>query len=61
MIVMINTLGLLFCLLLLLLLLQGFGVAAKSTQECRHTDPSTTVAFHQADIGEYLRSEATLT
>ena len=59
MIVMINTHGLLFC--LLLLLLQGFGVAAKSTQECRHTDPSTTVAFHQADIGEYLRSEATLT
>lgn len=39
----------------------GFGVAAKSTQECRHTDPMTLVAFHQADIGEYIRSEDTLT
>ncbi|KAK3587306.1 hypothetical protein CHS0354_011287 [Potamilus streckersoni] len=38
----------------------GFGVAAKSTQECRHTDPMTLVAFHQADIGEYIRSEETL-
>ncbi|XP_074655066.1 60S ribosome subunit biogenesis protein NIP7 homolog [Tubulanus polymorphus] len=38
----------------------GFGVAAKSTQECRHTDPMTIVAFHQADIGEYLRSEETI-
>ncbi|CAH1773461.1 unnamed protein product [Owenia fusiformis] len=35
----------------------GFGVAAKSTQECRHTDPMTIVAFHQADVGEYIRSE----
>ncbi|XP_065183319.1 60S ribosome subunit biogenesis protein NIP7 homolog [Sycon ciliatum] len=39
----------------------GFGVAAKSTQECRRADPGTIVAFHQADIGEYLRSEDTLT
>lgn len=39
----------------------GFGVAAKSTQECRHTDPMTIVAFHQADIGEYIRNEAELT
>ena len=42
------------------LLLQGFGVAAKSTQECRHTDPMTLVAFHQADVGEYIRSEEAL-
>ncbi|XP_052759961.1 60S ribosome subunit biogenesis protein NIP7 homolog [Mya arenaria] len=39
----------------------GFGVAAKSTQECRHTDPMTLVCFHQADIGEYIRNEAELT
>jgi len=39
----------------------GFGVAAKSTTECRRTDPMSIIAFHQADIGEYLRSEDTLT
>ncbi|XP_033115218.1 60S ribosome subunit biogenesis protein NIP7 homolog isoform X1 [Anneissia japonica] len=39
----------------------GFGVASKSTQECRHTDPISIVVFHQADIGEYLRNEETLT
>jgi len=36
---------------------QGFGVAAKSVQDCRRADPGTIVAFHQADIGEYLRCE----
>lgn len=40
--------------------LQGFGVAAKSTQDCRHADPMTLVAFHQADIGEYIRNEEAL-
>ncbi|XP_041377938.1 60S ribosome subunit biogenesis protein NIP7 homolog [Gigantopelta aegis] len=35
----------------------GFGVAAKSTQECRSADPMAIVAFHQADIGEYIRNE----
>ena len=39
----------------------GFGVAAKSTAECRHSDPMGIVCFHQADIGEYIRSEQTLT
>ncbi|NXW48398.1 NIP7 protein, partial [Nyctiprogne leucopyga] len=39
----------------------GFGVAAKSTQECRKVDPMAIVVFHQADIGEYVRSEDTLT
>ena len=29
----------------------GFGVAAKSTQDCRKLDPSSIVAFHQADVG----------
>lgn len=38
----------------------GFGVSAKSTAECRHTDPMNIIAFHQADIGEYLRSEDNL-
>ncbi|XP_060071413.1 60S ribosome subunit biogenesis protein NIP7 homolog [Ylistrum balloti] len=38
----------------------GFGVAAKSTQECRHTDPMTLVAFHQADVGEFIRNEDAL-
>jgi 60S ribosome subunit biogenesis protein NIP7 len=32
-------------------------VAAKSTAECRKLDPQGVVAFHQADIGEYLRDE----
>ncbi|XP_071973478.1 60S ribosome subunit biogenesis protein NIP7 homolog isoform X2 [Engystomops pustulosus] len=39
----------------------GFGVAAKSTQECRKLDPMQIVVLHQADIGEYIRHEDTLT
>lgn len=39
---------------------QGFGVAAKSTAECRRMDPSGIVCIHQADVGEYLRIEDTL-
>ena len=39
----------------------GFGVAARSTTECRAAAPMTIVCFHQADIGEYIRSEETLT
>ncbi|CAM6085928.1 unnamed protein product [Calypogeia fissa] len=35
----------------------GFGLAAKSTQECRKLDPNDIVALHQSDIGEYLRME----
>ncbi|XP_058059405.1 60S ribosome subunit biogenesis protein NIP7 homolog [Anopheles bellator] len=38
----------------------GFGVAAKSTNDCKLADPLITVCFHQADIGEYVRSEDTL-
>ncbi|CAG9858519.1 unnamed protein product [Phyllotreta striolata] len=38
----------------------GFGVAARSTAECKHADPLATVCFHQADIGEYIRSEEDL-
>eukprot|EP00850_Spirogloea_muscicola_P015088 SM000113S24044 [mRNA] locus=s113:134118:135218:+ [translate_table: standard] len=35
----------------------GFGIAAKSTQDCRKLDPNVIVAFHQADVGKYLRTE----
>ncbi|XP_044761469.1 60S ribosome subunit biogenesis protein NIP7 homolog [Coccinella septempunctata] len=38
----------------------GFGVAARSTIECRNAEPSSVVCFHQADIGEYVRSEEDL-
>ncbi|XP_017888616.1 60S ribosome subunit biogenesis protein NIP7 homolog isoform X2 [Ceratina calcarata] len=38
----------------------GFGVSAKSTADCKYADPMTTVCFHQADIGEYIRSEDSL-
>lgn len=38
----------------------GFGVAAHSTADCRKLDPTAVVAFHQADIGEYLRDEENL-
>lgn len=38
----------------------GFGVTGRSTAECKHADPLTTVCFHQADIGEYIRSEEDL-
>lgn len=38
----------------------GFGVSARSTAECKAADPLSTVCFHQADIGEYIRSEETL-
>uniref|UniRef100_A0A3B4TBQ4 NIP7 nucleolar pre-rRNA processing protein n=2 Tax=Seriola TaxID=8160 RepID=A0A3B4TBQ4_SERDU len=40
---------------------KGFGVAAKSTQECRRMDPLSIVVFHQADVGEFIRNEDTLT
>lgn len=38
----------------------GFGVAAKSTAECKLADALQTICFHQADIGEYIRNEDTL-
>lgn len=53
----------------------GFGVTAKSTDECRDLDPNAIVVFNQvcftficplsallsqSDIGEYLRDEETL-
>jgi 60S ribosome subunit biogenesis protein NIP7 len=38
----------------------GFGVAAKSTADCRTADPGAITTLHQADVGEYLRSEEDL-
>lgn len=38
----------------------GFGIAGRSTAECKLADPLTTVCFHQADIGEYIRAEEDL-
>ncbi|XP_053203330.1 60S ribosome subunit biogenesis protein NIP7 homolog isoform X2 [Panonychus citri] len=38
----------------------GFGTTAKSTTDCRRVDPMTIVAFHQSDVGEYLRDEDAL-
>lgn len=39
----------------------GFGATSRSTEMCRNADPTDIVCFHQADVGEYLRSEDTLT
>lgn len=35
----------------------GFGVAAKSTQDCQKLDPDHVVVLHQADPEDYLRKE----
>ncbi|KAF3552948.1 hypothetical protein F2Q69_00015132 [Brassica cretica] len=35
----------------------GFGIAAKSTQDCRKLDPNGIVVLHQADIEDYLSFE----
>lgn len=41
--------------------LQGFGVTAKATLDIRRANPTSIVAYNQADIGEYIRHEETLT
>ncbi|KAJ1556250.1 ribosome biosynthesis protein nip7 [Cladochytrium tenue] len=38
----------------------GFGVTARSTQDARKLEPTAIVVYHQADVGEYIRSEDTL-
>ena len=38
----------------------GFGVAAKSTADCRRADPSTVVVFHQSDVGESFCAKQTV-
>jgi 60S ribosome subunit biogenesis protein NIP7 len=35
----------------------GFGTSAKSTLEIKDADPTSTIVFNQADVGEYLRVE----
>eukprot|EP00435_Cladocopium_sp_Y103_P033506 s1816_g8.t1 len=38
----------------------GFGVTARSTEECTSLGAEALVVYHQADVGEYLREEADL-
>ena len=33
----------------------GFGVTARSTEECQKSGPEALVVYHQADVGENLR------
>ncbi|KAJ9081548.1 ribosome biosynthesis protein nip7, variant 3 [Entomophthora muscae] len=39
----------------------GFGVTSRSSADMKKLDPTGIIAFHQADVGEYLRQEDTLT
>jgi hypothetical protein len=48
------------CHILFFVCCEGFGVTARSTQECRKLEPTDIVCFHQADLGEYLRDEQAL-
>lgn len=38
----------------------GFGVAAQSTEIAKEIEPTGYVVLHQADVGEYLRSETSI-
>ena len=38
----------------------GFGVTALSTLQCRRSENNAIVLFHEADIGEFIRSEETI-
>ncbi len=38
----------------------GYGASAKSTLDCRAAGTEHIVAYHQADVGEYLRHETDL-
>ncbi|XP_054419086.1 60S ribosome subunit biogenesis protein NIP7 homolog [Pteronotus mesoamericanus] len=40
---------------------KSFGVAAKSTQDCRKVDPMAIVVFHRADVEEYVPHKKILT
>ena len=39
----------------------GFGVTAQGTLQCRKCEMNTVVLLHEADVGEYHRSESKLT
>ena len=38
----------------------GFGVKARSTEECQTSGPEALVVYHQADVGDNLRERADL-
>ena len=38
----------------------GFGVASRSTEECRSLNPTDITVLHQSDVGEYLRGETNM-
>lgn len=38
----------------------GFAVTSKSSAACAKLDPTAIAAYHQTDIGEYLRDEENL-
>lgn len=38
----------------------GFGITAASTDDCRRLEATGIVVFHQADVGEFLRDEDSL-
>mmetsp|Transcript_20032 Transcript_20032/g.38827 ORF Transcript_20032/g.38827 Transcript_20032/m.38827 type:complete len:185 (-) Transcript_20032:314-868(-) len=38
----------------------GFGVSAYTTNECRKLESTAIIAFHQADVGQYIRDEDAL-
>ncbi len=38
----------------------NIAVTAKSALECRNLDPTGIIAYHQTDVGEYLRDEDNL-
>ena len=50
-----------WCIVTLLLLMRSLhrlnGFVAKSVSECRSAEPTAIVAFHIADLGDYLRDE----
>lgn len=38
----------------------GFGITAATTDDCRKLEATGIVVFHQADVGEFLRDEDSL-
>lgn len=38
----------------------GFGLMARSTNDCKNAIPTDVVVLNQSDVGEYLRNEGAL-
>lgn len=38
----------------------GFGVSARSTGDAAEAEPQKTIIIHEADVGEWLRDEASV-